>query len=130
MIAKTTGYKTSDGVVCATLEEAQRHELVHVFSALDNAEFPGGVKEAGEVPKAIADLLLKQTDVVLAILALTPRSKPKARKVAGTTNPRRAAKAATPAQAKEGFAEMRAAAGEMASERLRQAVQKEEAAAA
>lgn len=100
-INKATGYVTSDGAMCATLEEAQARELGNLFA---------------EQGHPLIDALLSKRNEVLDILAMTPRSKPKARKQAGTTNPKRALKgqarerAASPTEAQAGFDAMRAAA--------------------
>ncbi len=58
----------------------------------------------------LAQELVAGSDILLNILTTGPRSRPKARKVAGTTSPRRATRAkATPAQVASGLAEMRQA---------------------
>jgi hypothetical protein len=100
-ITKAVGFKASDGVVYATVEEAQRAELEVLFQANDPWQ-------TEEVAKAI----VQHSDAVLAILTTGPRTRPKARKAAGTTNPKRAAKRATPEQAQAGFAAMRTAIAE------------------
>lgn len=106
-INKATGYLTSDGTMCATLEEAQVKELRVLLNVIDGS---GAVNP--EALDIIASDLVKHSDELLDILAMTPRSKPKARKQAGTTNPKRAARKQTPAtpeQVQEGFAAMREA---------------------
>lgn len=104
MITKTTGYKASDGQVYATVEEAQRAELEAIIDPVlannDNVH----------QPRAIINTLFERADDIVAILTTGPRSRPKTRKAAGTTAPKRArARAATPAQAAEGFKAVRAA---------------------
>lgn len=107
-INKATGYLISDGTMCATLEEAQIKELRALLDTIDGSGATGA-----KALDLIASDLVNHTSELLDILAMTPRSKTKARKVAGTTNPKRAArKAATPAtpeQVQEGFAAMREA---------------------
>lgn len=113
-IRKSTAFTASDGSLCATLEEAQRHELAII--ALDHLKSNRGHEEVTETAKDIernqaiefAHLVFDNADVILDILTTGPRSRPAARKSKGTTNPKRAAKA-TPDVAKAGFKAMRAA---------------------
>lgn len=108
-IAKTTGYRDSAGELHATVEEAQRAELIALLNTVDGT----GLFVKDDADKAIALMaedLVKHRDELLTILTLTPTSRPKARKSAGTSNPRRAAKRATPQQAQQGFEDMRQAA--------------------
>lgn len=124
MIAKTQGYSTSDGKLCATLEEAQRQEVE--LLAISDEKLTG----EGKASEEVAAFVMRNVEALIAILAMTPRSKLKARKVAGTTNPKRAARKtasakeqydlslqaasssvevpATAAQVADGFAAMRA----------------------
>lgn len=70
-----------------------------------------------EMHKSAAQAIIDNTDAILAILTTGPTSRPGARKKAGTTQPRRAAKKAAPAtpeQAQAGFAEMCAATEQVA----------------
>lgn len=99
-ITKSKGYLDSKGVLHATIGDAQRAELLTLFASEHDAEFKWTAHELAEyiVRDAVSETLL-------ALLTLTPRSKPKARKQAGTTSPKRARKAvaATPEQARMGF---------------------------
>jgi len=70
MIEATRGYKSSDGVVHGTIEEAQKAELTLLFPPI-----PTGEQYAAE---SIARVLLEQADVIIAVLR--PKSRP--RKVA------------------------------------------------
>lgn len=107
-IIAARGFRASNGSIYETLEEAQRVELA---SLLDRAfEARHGIKELNY--SALADELLAKSDELLAILTLGPKSRPKARKQAGTTNPKRAksgASKASPEVAKAGFNAMRKA---------------------
>lgn len=103
MIAKTTGFKLGDKLF-ATLEEAQRAGVAEVF--VWTSEKPTGLSWTVD---EITDRIMDQRDTLLEILSLTPRSRPKARKHAGTTNPKRAAKAASPAVVQSGLTLMREA---------------------
>lgn len=70
MITFTKSYKTPDGQVHATLEEAQKHELEAVFNCFDKAI-------------DIAKTIIENKDLIVDILTTTPNSKPKARSVNG-----------------------------------------------
>lgn len=72
MIEFTKSYKTADGQVFGTIEEAQMHEL-------------------GDALKLSSDIIsgiMANKDIVIDILTMTPTSKPKARKVNGGTKKR------------------------------------------
>jgi hypothetical protein len=112
VITKQTGYASSDGVLHATVEEAQEAEMLRVLNQTNGS--------AGLDPKVLemlaADLVGTQFEALLDILTTSPRSRPKARKSAGTTSPRRAARKAssppdkaTTEQARDGFKAMREA---------------------
>jgi len=130
-IKKATAFTASDGSLCSTLEEAQKHELTAIaLAAVKRERVPSSDDAATdqECDRAvlIGAIIYDQRDAILDILTTGPRSRPGARKVKGTTAPRRAAKA-TPEQAKAGIKAMREAvdreadnAGDMAAERLRQ----------
>lgn len=104
-IRKSTAFTASDGSLCATLEEAQRHELallvVNQAKLVDDAVRQQAVE--------FSHFVQANSEAVLDILTTGPRSRPAARKSKGTNNPRRAARAATPEQARKGFAAARAA---------------------
>lgn len=110
-IQKTTGYADSAGNLHATVELAQVAELKTLLATIDGS---GMIEEVNRdrVIVTMAYDLVAHRDELLAILTTGPRSKPKARKAPGTTNPKRAAraKAATPEQAQAGFEAMREAA--------------------
>jgi hypothetical protein len=81
MLTKTTGYLDSAGNMHATVEAAQKAELylllgTHVHNTAEAAD--------------VADAILANADAIIAILTTGPRSKAKARKTPGTTNPTRA----------------------------------------
>jgi hypothetical protein len=108
-ITKAVGFKASDGVVYATIEEAQKAELEKLLNPMTERCFAtGGVF----CTRTLAGELLTNADAILSILTTGPRTRPKARKAAGTTNPKRAAKRATPEQAQAGFTAMRTAVAE------------------
>lgn len=101
-ITKTAGYASSDGVVHASLFEAQCAEMLALLKTIDGTGMiypaPGSSLEVNATPEAIferiADDLVNHSDAILAILTTGPRSRPKARKAGGTTNPKRAARKA------------------------------------
>ena len=107
-ITKATGYKASDGVVYATVEDAQVSEMKAVLKPMAERVFSDD--SASIQLDHMAKELLANRDLLIAILTTGPRSRPGRRKAAGTTAPRRAAKRATQAQAAEGFQAMRDAA--------------------
>jgi hypothetical protein len=80
MIEFTKSYKTADGQVFGTIEEAQVHEVELVlndpgFSAGDNSK--------------IAQFLVKHKTILVDVLTTTPNSKPKARSLHGGTKNRK-----------------------------------------
>lgn len=95
-ITRTQGYADSSGVVHGTLEAAQQAEMVKLLGMTDgtsSAYIPAD--KSDECLGLMAADLIRSRDALLAILTTGPRTRPKARKAAGTTNPRRAAKRAT-----------------------------------
>ena len=80
MIEFTRSYKTGDGQVFATIEEAKVHELKQFLLSTN-------IVSAGDVP-SFAKLLLDKKDVVVDILTMNPNSKPKARSIHGGTKKR------------------------------------------
>lgn len=101
-IKRTTAYEASDGTVHGSVEEAQQHEVAKLVNSLEWEE------SAQTFYPNIATLILRNRDTLLDILTTGPRSRPAARKKAGTTAPRRAVKAGSEA-AKAGFAAARKA---------------------
>lgn len=93
------------GVLHPTIDQWRVAELKALLYETDGS--------AGVEPKYLdmiaADLVNSQAESLLRVLTTGPRSRPKARRVAGTTNPKRAARRATPAQAAAGIAAMREA---------------------
>ena len=83
MIEFTKSYKTADGEVFATIEEAKRHELV---IALKKINIPQGANISMD---DVATLVLTAQDEIVDILTMTPNSKPKARKMHGGTKNRK-----------------------------------------
>jgi len=79
MIEFTKSYKTSDGQVFGSIEEAQIHELLLVVN----------------LDKDQAEYVIQHKDKVVDILTTTPNSKPKARATNGGTK-KRAKKVVTP----------------------------------
>lgn len=84
-IKKTVGYASSDGVVHATVEGAQKAELIKLFS-------PEGQGPSDSVWNAerLAEHALANVDKLVDVLTTGPKSRPKARKAVGTTAPKRA----------------------------------------
>lgn len=80
MIEFTKSYKTGDGLVFGSIEEAQAHEIAALMKANDLG--PNGAE-------AVAQFLIAQKDAVIDILTMTPNSKPKARKMHGGTKNRK-----------------------------------------
>ena len=123
-IQAAKGYRTSDGVLHATVEEAQRAEI----DGLLRPVLRGAIERELAVDRDVAALflsgaltesLLANAERVVGALTIGPRSRPKARKAAGTTKPVRAARRggtgateapATTEQAEAGFKAMREAA--------------------
>lgn len=101
-IKKSTAFTASDGSMHATVEGAQRCDLIALITPV--VENNVGVNSDGDlanshevVVEAIVNTLFAESDRLLDILTTGPRSRPAARKSKGTVNPKRAAKAATPA---------------------------------
>ena len=70
MIEATRGYKSSDGVVHGTIEEAQKAELTLLFPPIPTGEAYNA--------ESIVKVLFEQSDAIIA--ALRPKNRP--RKVA------------------------------------------------
>lgn len=75
MIQFTKSYKTSDGQVFGTIEDAQYHELQTTLGLSNDSN-------------NIIGVIMKNKDVIIDILTTTPNSKPKARSVNGGTKKR------------------------------------------
>ncbi len=71
MIEKTNSFKTSDGQIHGTIEQAQQHAISNIV-LID-------VELAPDIKSAVAGAILGSKDQVLAILKLKAR-KPKAAK--------------------------------------------------
>jgi len=116
-ITKTAGYADSKGVVYSTLEAAQVAEMLNLLLTINGTGDISDYNSQGEQVDGLAMKLINcmagdlvvHTNELLAILTTGPRTRPKARKAAGTTNPRRAAKRATQEQVANGVAAMREA---------------------
>ena len=79
MITTTKAFTTSDGRVCATIEEAQKRELALLFK-LDSDEIDCAINNPDTT---ILNLLISERDKVVDILTTTPTSKVRARRVNG-----------------------------------------------
>jgi hypothetical protein len=85
---KITAWQDSSGALHTCIEAWQQAEMLTVLNETD-----GSAMVSAEHLKMLAnDLVGSQRDAVLAILTTGPRTRAKARKAAGTTNPRRAAR--------------------------------------
>ncbi len=78
MIEFTKSYKTADGQVFASIEDAQTHEIEDLFE-----------KNSFETPAEVAKVVLKNKTILVDILTTTPTSKPKARTTHGGTKNRK-----------------------------------------
>lgn len=78
MIEFTKSYKTADGQVFGSIEDAQAHEIEVLFE-----------KNPFETPKDAAAIVLKNKTILIDILTTTPNSKPKARATHGGTKNRK-----------------------------------------
>lgn len=85
MIEATRGYKSSDGVVHGTIEDAQRAELTLLFP----------VSNDGSVytPEGIVNTLFKHADEIIA--TLRPKSRPRKAAVKAVRVSRKGRKAAS-----------------------------------
>ena len=83
MIEFTKSYKTQDGQVFGSIEEAQIHELSSVVGSIVCST------ATGPNSKEIAKHLLKNKDILIDVLTTTPNSKPKARSSHGGTKNRK-----------------------------------------
>lgn len=81
MIEFTKSYKTGDGQVFGTIEQAQLHELEALFGKF--------VSGNGPIHAALSKHILDHRDVLIDILTTTPNSKPKARATHGGTKSRK-----------------------------------------
>ena len=77
MIEFTKSYKTADGQVFGTVEEAQAHELEALF-----------LTSPVDTPSDLAKSILAKKAEIIDILTTTPNSKPKARRINGGTKKR------------------------------------------
>lgn len=90
-INKATGYVDSSGAMHASIEEAQLAELKHTLGDF------ASVSEDEAMREEIAIFIQRRADAILAILTTGPRSRPRTRRAAATSNPRRAARRAATA---------------------------------
>jgi hypothetical protein len=81
MITFTKSYKTFDGKVFGTLEEAQVYELENLLNKAQG--------DPRDIGKTLSKFLLDNKDVLIDILTTTPNSKPKARIIHGGTKKRK-----------------------------------------
>ena len=87
MIEFTKSYKTADGEVFATIEEAQMHEIEATLTKLIENLGPNAVKA---FPAAdAARMIVTEKEAIVDILTTTPNSKPKARSTHGGTKNRK-----------------------------------------
>lgn len=82
MIQFTKSYKTSDGQVFGSIEDAQLHEIAAIFSCFNHELAP-------EIAPDIAKVILEKKAFLIDILTTTPNSKPKARSTNGGTKTRK-----------------------------------------
>lgn len=85
MIEATRGYKSSDGVVHGTIEDAQKAELTLLFPPI-----PTGEQYAAA---SIVQVLLEQADAIIAVLR--PKSRPRKVAVKAVKGGRKGKKAAS-----------------------------------
>lgn len=88
MIEFTKSYKTTDGRVFGTIEEAQTHEIEELLNkSITNR---GGSESWSKMNlNDWATLLIESKESLINILTTTPNSKPKARRVNGGTKKRK-----------------------------------------
>ncbi len=72
MIEFTKSYKTADGNVFGSIEDAQRHEVASIFT-----------KTPFSTAAEAAEIVLNNKTILVDILTTTPNSKPKARTTHG-----------------------------------------------
>jgi hypothetical protein len=87
MIRFTRSFQTTDGMMHATLEDAQRHELGLLIMKCE----PGLSQNTpvGDAVFQVRNTILDNKDVVVDILTTTSKSKPKARTINGGTKKRK-----------------------------------------
>ena len=78
MIEFTKSYKTADGQVFGSIEDAQAHEIEAMFE-----------KNPFETPADAAKVVIQNKAILIDILTTTPNSKPKARSTHGGTKNRK-----------------------------------------
>lgn len=82
MIEFTKSYKTSDGQVFGSIEDAQTHELAIAIAKSK------GATVSFDSAKEIAGLIMENRESIVDVLTTTPNSKPKARAINGGTKKR------------------------------------------
>jgi len=90
-ITFTKAFMTSDGLTFATIEEAQKEELLNVFH---NDQVNAGVDGIQTAAASLIDTMIRNSDRIIDILSTTPRSRPKGRKVNGATRKKKETKTA------------------------------------
>jgi len=85
MIEFTKSYKTADGQVFGTIEDAQKHEIEEIFNNTRNSQTPSLAGHGEE----IANVILVNKHLLIDVLTTTPNSKPKARSIHGGTKTRK-----------------------------------------
>lgn len=78
MIEFTKSYRTGDGQVFGSIEDAQVHEIETIFQ-----------KNPFTTAKEAASIVLKNKTILIDVLTTTPNSKPKARASHGGTKNRK-----------------------------------------
>jgi len=88
MIEFTKSYKTADGQVFGSVEDAQKHEISKLIEKLRETSSDGKALHES-TPFAIAAHIITNKDILIDILTTTPNSKPKARTTHGGTKNRK-----------------------------------------
>lgn len=77
MIEKTTGYKTSSGKICETIEDARQAEIESIVEKLQWEE------NAQVFYPQIVSLIYEHREAILDVLTTSSKSRPRARKANG-----------------------------------------------
>lgn len=105
MITRTKAYTSSDGTVHATLEAAQRWELMALFACTTTMDDGQNYSQ-----KSIVNTIFANAETIKDVLTTIATSHPRARSINGAKRKPRA-KAASSAQVDNGIAAVRAAVG-------------------
>ena len=84
MISKTVSFKTTDGKIHASIEDAQRHEIVSFF----NRDLETPIENYTTLE--VANFIMDNRDRMVDLLTTKANSKPKARAINGGTKKRTA----------------------------------------